>query len=81
MAHLLTLMPHAYTTPQRLPMVAVEDLAYAAWPISHPPTATVKSIELAAFMDQAGSDHVLAVRVSHAGSIIMTLAVAAIFAG
>jgi hypothetical protein len=40
-------------------------------------TATVKSIDPAAFMDQAGSDYVLAVRVLHAGSIIMTHAVAA----
>ena len=38
-------------------------------------TATVKSIELAAFMDQAGSDYVLAERVLHAGSIVLTHAV------
>jgi len=39
------------------------------------PTATVKSIDPAAFMDQAAIDYVLAVRVLHAGSIIMTHAV------
>lgn len=39
------------------------------------PTATVKSIDPAAFMDQAASDYVLAVRVLYAGSIIMTHAV------
>jgi hypothetical protein len=39
------------------------------------PTATVKSIDPAAFMDQAGSDYVLAGRVLHAGSIVMTHAV------
>src|SRR5215213_4334265 len=39
-------------------------------------TATVKSIELAAFMEQAGSDYVLAGRVLHAGSIVLTHAVA-----
>jgi len=38
-------------------------------------TATVKGIELAAFMDQAGSDYVLAGRVLHAGSIVLTHAV------
>src|SRR5215213_6812459 len=38
-------------------------------------TATVKSIELAAFMDQAGSDYVLAGRVLHTGSIVLTHAV------
>src|SRR5215210_1694333 len=38
-------------------------------------TATVKSIDPAAFMDQAGSDYVLAGRVLHAGSIVLTLAV------
>src|SRR5215218_5424349 len=38
-------------------------------------TATVKSIELAAFMDQAGSDSVLAGRVLHTGSIVLTHAV------
>jgi hypothetical protein len=42
---------------------------------SKKPTATVKSIDPAAFMDQASSDYVLAVRVLHAGSIIMTHAV------
>jgi hypothetical protein len=41
------------------------------------PTATVKSIDPDAFMDQAASDHVLALRVLHAGSIIMTHAVTA----
>jgi hypothetical protein len=45
------------------------ELAY-----SHP-TATVKSIEPAVFMDQAGSNYVLAGRVLHVGSIIMTYAV------
>ena len=39
------------------------------------PTATVKSIDSDAFMDQADSDYVLAERVLHAGSIIMTHAV------
>jgi hypothetical protein len=39
------------------------------------PTATAKSIDLEAFMDQAASDYILAVRVWHAGSIIMTHAV------
>jgi hypothetical protein len=39
------------------------------------PTATVKSIDPDAFMDQAASDHVLALRVLHAGSVIMTHAV------
>jgi hypothetical protein len=39
------------------------------------PTATVKSIDLAAFMDQAAIDYVLAVRVLHVSSIIMTHAV------
>src|SRR3954453_421340 len=43
--------------------------------VPHPPTATVKSIDPAAFMNQAGSDCVLAVRVLHAGSVIMTHAV------
>jgi hypothetical protein len=38
-------------------------------------TATVKSIDLAAFMDQAAIDYVLAVRVSRVSSIIMTHAV------
>ena len=38
-------------------------------------TATVKSIDLAAFMDQAAIDYVLAVRVLHVSSIIMTHAV------
>jgi hypothetical protein len=38
-------------------------------------TATVKSIDLAAFMDQAAIDYVLAVRVSYVSSIIMTHAV------
>src|SRR5215213_10139958 len=38
-------------------------------------TATVKSIELAAFMEQAGSDYVLAGRVLHTGSIVLTHAV------
>jgi hypothetical protein len=38
-------------------------------------TATVKSIELAAFVDQAAIDYVLAVRVLHVSSIIMTHAV------
>jgi hypothetical protein len=35
-------------------------------------TATVKSTDPDAFMDQAASDYVLAVRVRRAGSIIMT---------
>ena len=35
----------------------------------------VESIDLAAFMDQAAIDYVLAVRVLHAGSIIVTHAV------
>jgi hypothetical protein len=39
------------------------------------PTATVKSIDPTASMDQPGSDYVLAVRVLHAGLIIMTHAV------
>jgi hypothetical protein len=39
------------------------------------PTATVKSIDLAAYMDQAAIDYVLAVRALHAGSVIMTHAV------
>ena len=38
-------------------------------------SATVKSIDPDAFMDQAASDHVLALRVLHAGSVIMTHAV------
>jgi hypothetical protein len=40
-------------------------------------TATVKSIDPAAFMEKAASDYVLALRVLHAGSIIMTHAVEA----
>ena len=40
-------------------------------------TATVKSIDLAAYMDQAAIDYVLAVRALHAGSVIMTHAVSA----
>jgi hypothetical protein len=39
------------------------------------PTATVKSIDPDAFMDPAASDYVLAVRVRHAGSIVMAHAV------
>jgi hypothetical protein len=35
-------------------------------------TATVKSIDLAAFMDHTAIDYVLAVRILHAGSVIMT---------
>src|SRR5215212_8830817 len=42
-------------------------------------TATVKGIELAAFMDQAGSDYVLAGRVVHTGSIVLTHAVGTSF--
>jgi hypothetical protein len=38
-------------------------------------TATVKSIDLAAFMEKAAIDYILAVRVLHVGSIIMTHAV------
>src|SRR5215208_7585405 len=38
-------------------------------------TATTKSIDPDAFMDQAANDYILAVRVRHAGSIIMTHAV------
>ena len=40
-----------------------------------PDTATVKSIDPHAFMEQAGSDYVPTVRVWHAGSTIMTHAV------
>jgi hypothetical protein len=39
------------------------------------PIATVKSIGPAAYMDQAAIDYVLAVRVLHADSVIMTHAV------
>jgi hypothetical protein len=39
------------------------------------PTATFKSIDPDAFMDPAASDYVLAVRVRHAGSIVMAHAV------
>jgi hypothetical protein len=38
-------------------------------------TTIVKSIGPATFMDQAGSDYVLAGRVLHAGSIVLTHAV------
>jgi len=44
-------------------------------PRSFNPIATVKSIDPAAFMDQAAIDYVLAVRALHAGSVIMTHAV------
>jgi hypothetical protein len=40
-------------------------------------TATVESIDPAAFTDQAAIDYVLAVRILHAGSVIMTDAVGA----
>jgi hypothetical protein len=41
-------------------------------------TATVKSIDLAAFMEQAAIDYVLAERVLHVSSIIMTHAVSSL---
>jgi hypothetical protein len=44
-------------------------------------TAMVKNIDPDVFMEQAASDYVLAVRVLHAGSIVMTHAVEGRFSG